>query len=369
MLHSHLIRAYCKRKLYVKYSPHYQERFRFRLVKATLLLTVLILIHTAGMMLLEKMSFGDSLWLSITTVTTVGYGDYSASTWQGRIITTVFLYIFAIALLAQLAVEFFDYRALIRNKKIKGLWRWEDMNDHLLIINTPNDNTEQYLYNLIEHIRLTPQFEALPIQILTRKFENGLPDSIANKGVVHYRGVVENNRNLLNINVSTAKYIILIARDATDAISDSLTFDVLSRIREIGTNATIAVEVARDINRQRMKKLGANVIIRPIRAYPELLVRSLVAIGAEEVLENLFIHDGDHMVRLDFSFKEKVWSDIVCRFITAGIGIPMAYINDSGVQVNPLPDTSCSGTSIITLIKSSQSVTVQDAEKCLLPGI
>jgi voltage-gated potassium channel len=330
-----------------------------------LLLATLILIHTGGMMVLEALSFGDSLWLSITTVTTVGYGDYSAATWQGRILTTVFLYFFAIALLAQLAAEFFDYRTLIRNRKLKGLWRWKDMNDHLLIINTPNENTEQYLFKLIEQIRLTPEFETLPIQILTRKFENGLPDAIANKGVVHHRGVAENNDNLQAVNVSAAKYIIIIARDATDAISDSLTYDVLSRIREIGTNATIAVEVAQDINRQRMKKLDANVIIRPIRAYPELLVRSLVATGTEEVLENLFIHEGDHMVRLDFHFEKKIWSDIVCRFVTAGLGIPMAFINDDGVQVNPLPNAVCSGNSIISLIKSTQNVTVQDAQKCL----
>ncbi len=366
MIQSRLIRSYWKRKLYLNYSPYYEERFLFRLFKSALLLLALVLVHAAGMMLLEEMSFGNALWLSITTVTTVGYGDYSASTWQGRVITTVFLYIFAIALLAQLAAEFFDYRTLNRNRKIKGLWRWKDMKDHLLIINTPNDHTEHYLHQLVEQIRLTPKLEAIPIQILTRKYEKGLPDSIASRGVVHHRGVAENNENLQAVNVTTAKYIILIARDAADPISDSLTFDVLSRINEIGTNATVVVEVSQDINRERMKKLGADVVIRPIRVYPELLVRSLVASGTEEVLENLFTHEGDHMIRLDFPFKDKIWSDIVCRFVTSGAGIPMAFINDSGVHVNPLSNTVCSGTGIISLTKSSQRVTVDDAKKCLL---
>ncbi len=366
MIQSRLIRSYWKRRLYLNYSPYYEERFLFRLFKAALLLLTLIFSHTVGMMLLEEMSFGNALWLSITTVTTVGYGDFSASTWQGRAITTVFLYIFAIALLAQLAAEFFDYRTLNRNRKIKGLWRWKDMNDHLLIINTPNDQTEHYLNQLIEQIRLTPQLEAIPIQILTRKYEKGLPDSIASRGVVHHRGVAENDENLQAVNVLTAKFIILLARDAADPISDSLTFDVLSRIREIGTNATIVVEVSQDSNRERMKNLGADVVIRPIRVYPELLVRSLVASGSEEVLENLFTHEGDHMIRLDFSFEEKIWSDIVSRFVTAGAGIPMAYINESGIQINPLPHIVCSGTGIISLIKTSQHVTVSDAKKCLL---
>lgn len=326
---------------------------------------VLIMAHTVGMMYLEKMSFGNALWLSITTVTTVGYGDYSAATWQGRLLTTLFLYIFAIALLAQLIAEFFDYRLLSRERKIKGLWGWKDMKDHLLIINTPNDQTEQYLTQLIEQIRLTPQLEELPVQILTRKYDQGLPGPITNMGVVHYCGVAENNENLQAVNVSTAKYIILIARDPGDPISDSVTFDVLNRISEIGTKAMVIVEVSQDINRQRMKKAGADVIIRPIRAYPELLVRSMAAPGTEQVLENLFTHDEDHMVRLDLSFKDKIWSDIVCRFVTGGAGVPLAFVSDQGVNVNPLPDEVCTGTGIITLINESQHVTIEQAEKCL----
>ncbi len=365
MFPNYLIQSYWKRRRYLKYTRHYEKRFLIRLGKVAFLLIVLIMAHTAGMMYLEKMPFGNALWLSITTVTTVGYGDYSAITWQGRLVTTLFLYVFAISLLAQLAAEFFDYRLLSRERKIKGLWSWKDMKDHLLIINTPNDQTEQYLHQLIEQIRLTPQLEELPVQILTRKYDDGLPDSISNMGVVHFSGVAENNENLQAVNVSAAKYIILIARDPGDPISDSVTFDVLNRINEIGTNAMVVVEVSQDINRERMKKAGADVIIRPVRAYPELLVRSLEAPGTEKVLENLFTHDEDHMIRFDLSFKDKIWSDIVCRFVTGGAGVPMAYVSDKGVNVNPLPDEVCTGTGIISLINESQRVTIEQAEKCL----
>lgn len=240
------------------------------------------------------------------------------------------------------------------------------MKDHLLIINTPNHNTEQYLVQLIRQIRQTPAFETIPIQILTSKYAEGLPESIVRQGVVHHHGVAENDENLGEVNIQRAKYIILIAQDPNDRISDSLTFDVLSRIQLLGTTAKIAAEVAQDANRLRMKKLGAEIVIRPIRAYPELLVRALEASGTEQVLEDLFIHDGDHMIRLDCAFSEKKWSDIVCRFVVAGAGIPMGYINESGsVQVNPLPDEICSGRSIISLIKTSQDVSIKDVEKCL----
>ena len=44
----------------------------------------------------------------------------------------------------------------------------------------------------------------------------------------------------------------------------------------------------------------------------------------------------------------------------------MAYINETGVHVNPPPNITCSRTGIILLIKATQHVTVKDAENCLL---
>ncbi len=365
MVFQQMVSSYWKRRRYTKYTRHYEKRMLARLGKIVFLLALLILLHTAAMMFLESMSFGDSLWLSLTTVTTVGYGDLSASTWQGRLVTAICLYAIAISLLAQLAGEFFDFRIISREKKVQGLWRWKDMQDHLLIINTPNENTESYLSQLIQQIRVTPQLGDLPIQILTRKFDQGLPESIIRLGVVHYSGVAENSANLKAANVETAKYIILLTRDPNDPISDSLTFDVLNRIKEIGTSASLIVEVSQDINRQRMTTSGADIVLRPVRAYPELLVRSIVAPGTEEVLENLFTHDEDHMVRVEISFKDKTWADIVCGFVRGDAGVPMAYINEQGVHCNPLPDDLCTGTGVISLVNDSQEVSPEKAAKCL----
>jgi len=365
MLLSLLRNTYWRRRRYLKFIKHNERHFIIRLGKTALALLFLIVAHSFAITYIENLPILDAIWLSFTTVTTVGYGDYSATTTAGRIVTIIFLYGIGISLLAQLAAEFFDYRSLARERKITGQWRWRKMKDHLLIINTPNYDTINYLTKLIGEVRVSPELQELPIQILTRKFENGLPENLSQQGVVHYSGVAENNDNLNAVNVNTARYIILIARETDDPMSDSLSFDILSRIKEIGTEAMIIVEATQDINRQRMRNAGADVIIRPIRAYPELIVRSIVAPGTEEVLENLFTHDEDHMIRFDLSFKDKIWSDIVCRFVTGGAGVPMAYVSDKGINVNPLPDEVCTGTGIISLINESQNVTIEQAEKCL----
>jgi voltage-gated potassium channel len=357
--------TYWRRRRYLKFIKHNERHFLIRLGKTTFILLLLIVTHSVAISYIENLPLDDALWLSITTVTTVGYGDYSATTTAGRIVTAIFLYGIAISLLAQLAAEFFDYRSLVKDRKITGHWRWKKMKDHILIINTPNEDTVNYLTRFISQVRISPELQEMPIQILTRKFDNGLPSSLTHQGVVHYSGVAESNENLNAVNVQTSKYIILIARDAIDPMSDSLTFDILSRIKEIGTNAIVIVEATQDINRERMKNAGANIVIRPVRAYPELIVRSMVAPGSEEVLENMFTHDDDRMVRLNLEFSGLTWADIICRFVKGGAGLPMAFISDEGIDVNPLPDKVCAGTGIITLINDTQEVTEAKAISCL----
>ena len=365
MIQRLIVLQYLQRRGFLKYARQHEQRVAFKLGRLLLVLFGLIFIHSLAMVYFEQLAWSDAFWLSITTATTVGYGDFYATSWQGRLFTIVFMYMFAIALLAQIAAEFFEYRIQAREDKQKGNWKWSDMKNHLLIINTPDENTDSYLQQLVKEIRATPELEQLPIQILTRKYPNGLPHGMGQYGVVHFNGVAEDNANLAAVNVSSAKYIVLLAKNAGDPMSDSLSFDVLSRIQELGTDATIAAECSMDSNRQRLKKAGAVVVIRPIRAYPELLVRALAAPGTEAVLENLFTHEESHMLRIDVAFADLKWKDIIFSFINNDFGMPMAYIDDTVVYSNPAPGKNCSGTGIISLVREEQEISIDQVARCL----
>lgn len=364
LIFSRLLARRWKQRRYNKYTRHYTPDFSIRLIKLLALLFVLVLIDAAGMMFFEEQSFGDALWMGLTTITTVGYGDISPSTTGGRLITVIFLYAFGISILAHIITEFIEHRLWINAEKISGRWRW-NMKDHILIINTPTIDSDNYLRKLVKQIRATPALSGYPVQILTDKFSGTLPKEIAEFGVIHFSGNAENSDNLRAVNTSDASYIIVIASDHADQQSDSLTFDVLDRIQEIGSKAMILAEAINDDNRKRLRRAGANVVIRPIRAYPGFIVRSLVAPGTEEVLEDFFTHDNAHMHRFDISFQDQCWKDLICRFVTSGIGIPLAYVSDGEVRCNPEPTTVCSGDAIIILVNDAQTVTEQQVKACL----
>ncbi|MFC1603168.1 ion channel [Pseudomonadota bacterium] len=365
MIISHLLnKRRWKQHRYSKYTRHYTPDFSIRLIKLVALLFVLVLIDAAGMMFFEGHSLGDALWMGVTTITTVGYGDISPSTTGGRIITVICLYALGISILAHIISEFIEYRLWLSAEKKYGRWRW-NMQDHILIINTPKVDSDNYLRKLVQQIRNTPALSEFPVQIVTDKFKEALPKEIAELGVVHFSGNAENSDNLRAANVVDASYIIVIASDHANPHADSLTFDVLDRIQEIGTKAIILAEATNDDNRKRLQRAGANIVVRPIRAYPGFLVRSLVAPGTEEVLEDFFTHDNAHMHRFDISFQDRCWQDLICQFVTSGAGIPMAYVVNDEVRCNPDPTAICSGDAIITLLNEGQTVTDQQVNACL----
>jgi len=364
MINQLMTMLHWKQRWHLKYASG-RQLTAYKLGRPLLLLIALILIHSLAMVYFESLSWGDALWLSVTTVTTVGYGDFSPSTWQGRLATTLCLYLFAISILAQLAALFFEMRIKTREDKLKGNWIWDDMKNHLLILNTPDENTDTYLERLIGQIRATPKFEQLPLQILTRKYPDGLPHELTQHGIIHYHGAAQSMANLEAVNLGEAKYIVILARDAGDSLSDSLSFDILSRIEELGSTAMIAVECILDENRQRLIKAGADIVLRPIRAYPELLVRALANPGTEAVLENLFTHDESHLQRIDIHLQDIRWKDVITVFLNNDLGIPMAYIDATGVHSNPLADSLCSGTAIIAMIRAGQAISADDIRRAL----
>lgn len=326
----------------------------------------IIALHTITMMLFEDLAFKDALWLTTTTITTVGYGDLSPQTNLGRLSTIVIIYIGGIAVLTKLVAEYIDYRLEQRERKIKGLWEWRNMKEHILIINTPSQDTERYLKRLVDQIKQTPVLAHLPIQIVSDNFPDGLPREVGDQGVVHIHGRAEESGVLEKLNLSSAKYIIIVSRNANDTISDSINFDILHRAQTFKSNAFFLVEVIDDQSRKRFQEHGADSIVRPVRTYPEIITRALEAPGTEQILENLFTHKGDSPQRFKVIIRNMHWKDVASRIIQAGIGIPLGYIDEHRkVITNPEAESQVHGDYLIVLINENKKISDEQLARAL----
>lgn len=329
-------------------------------------LLVISVVHVALMLNLENMSVGDAIWLTFTTLLTVGYGDLSPATTEGRMATIVLLYLGGIFVLANLAGAFLEWRAEHKQQMIKGNWRW-NMKDHILIINTPATGGISYFVRLVDQIRKNKRYEDTPIQILTRQFPEGLPEELRKKRIVHHTGYPDHNESLEAVSVTDAAAIIILSKDEYDKTSDALAFDILHRLKEAGVkNIPIIAECVDDANRRRFTSAGATVTVRPIRAYPEIIVRALFAPGSEKVLENLFRHEGDHQQRFEIELRNVTWGDVVCSLMTRGYGTAMAYVGTDNEPVcNADPSTPVDAKALIVMVRENKIPSQSDIETAI----
>jgi voltage-gated potassium channel len=320
------------------------------------MLLALSAVHVAAMMALEGMGVSDAAWLTLTTLTTVGYGDFSAVTPAGRLATVLLLYIVGITMLAQLASDYIDYRLERRQRMLQGRWEW-NMKNHMLIVNTPKQNTVSYLERLIAQVRETPELAELPVQLLTDAFGDGLPQSLRDLGVVHRHDSPDHDEAWKAADLASARYLVVLAHDHHDRRTDSLTFDIVHRAFEhIDPERTYVVaECVDDMNRPRLQSLGVGSVVRPIRAYPELVVRAIIAPGVERVMENLFTHRGDHAQRYDLDIHGVRWADIVSALIQRDWGTAMAYIRSDGeVVCNPPAREEIEASALLLLVREGR---------------
>jgi len=183
---------------------------------------------------------------------------------------------------------------------------------------------------------------------------------------MHRTGAGEDAEMLESIGVHKADYIILLARDPQDTVSDSVTFDVLMQIKSMVSHARVIAEAVADQNHQRFMEAGADVVIRPIRAYPELVVRAMVNPGTEKVIEDLLTAEGDSLYREDLSFENISWLEIVTKALNCGVGTPIAYTTDGNINMHPEAKQLCSGDGIIVLSKQQKNRNVEALKQSLL---
>ena len=209
------------------------------------------------------------------------------------------------------------------------------MKDHLLILNAPAEHPAAYFERLLQQLRQTERFADCPVLIITRAFDQGMPESLARLGAVHVAAWGLDFYALRDAAPGEARAIAVLARSETDPTSDSITLDAVTRIRALGARSHLVVECLDERNRERMFKAGASAIVRPTRVYPEIMARALAHPGSEKVLEEILDAGGAECVRLDVSWDGH-WKELAARLIEAGVGTALGYESPEGaVQVNP----------------------------------
>jgi voltage-gated potassium channel len=316
------------------------------------------------MVALEGLSLGDAAWLTFTSITTTGYGDLSARTVAGRAATVVLIYLSGIFLLTQAGSAFFELRTIRRERMRRGEWRW-GMSNHVVFVNMPADEPGDYLRRLVDQLRRSHAgMGRMRAVVLSESFPDGMPATLEDDpDIVQVRGRFDDPAALAAAGVDEAAIVVVLAEREGERISDSYSFDVVHRLREGGCRARIVAECVDDRNRDRLHRAGASAVVRPLRGYPEMVVRAIVAPGSEQIVERMFSSEGSECLRFEARVVGVPWSALASALIAADCGTPLGYLDPGGgLCVNPPPGEVVQASALYLLVDERQHASRQDVQ-------
>lgn len=227
------------------------------------------------------------------------------------------------------------------------------MNQHIVVVNAPLQDPELYFERFCRQLRANKAKARTPVVFINDDFPLGLPQALEDQGAFLVQGRATRREHLIQANVVEAEHIVLLAREDMPEESDNLNFDLCYRLKEMGLAYRILVECVDDENRERFKGLGVRSVMRPIRSYPEVLVRTLEAPGAEQIVEDLLTRSNDILMRFPLWLEGDLWRDVVQAMMNANLGTPLAWVSKDGeLHIHPPGNASVYAQSIILLARS-----------------
>ena len=325
------------------------QALRWSAGRFLLLGLVVATVHVLAMMELEDLSLRHAVWLTMTTLVTVGYGDFAAKSALGQAATILLLYMCGVFLAAQAASAWFDYISARRDAMRDGTWDWRSLTGHVVIV-SPGKPGELYLVRLLTEMDEHTETRGKEVVLITDEYPGGLPGVVAAMDTKLVTGQAQDPDTLQRAAIASADIVILVADNVDDRVSDGISYDVLTRVREQNRSARVLVECVDDRNRRRLVAAGATVVVRPIRAYPEMTITAIADIGSSAILENLVSATGERIVLLDGPFAG-TWKRLVAETLERGAGLPIAARLRTGEIVTaPAPERELDADALFVIV-------------------
>ena len=243
------------------------QQIRYALV----LLLIIVVTATFGYALIEQWPLLDSLYMTVITITTVGYGEVRELSRAGRfftiglIVTSVGIVAYLITRIAGVVVEG-EFRKLMGRKKLeKAIQR---LKDH---------------YILCGHGRIgsviSKEFrgEDLPFVVIER--DEGVIQAMAEEGIVYVRGDATDEDTLIDAGVQRAKALITAVASDADNLYITLT------ARGLNPNIYILSRASEEKAERKLISAGANKVVSPYLIGAHRMAMAIIRPAVVELME------------------------------------------------------------------------------------
>ena len=219
-----------------------QVRRRKELGVSLLLVLIVVAIggNTLSFFLFESganpdITVWDSVWYSVISVTTIGYGDFSAESLGARIGTAIFIVLIGLATFTTALGMAVDWVADLRHKERKGMGK-VNVRDHLVLVNFPGEARVQ---KIISEYRRDPDHKNIDIVIVAHDIEE-LP--FDKDGVSFVRGWPLDEETYRRANLEYARQVMILSPSHEDPRSDSLVASIAFVVHQVNPGVRVIAE-------------------------------------------------------------------------------------------------------------------------------
>ncbi len=279
--------------------------------RLVVIIGLIISLSTIGIYLAEPdVSLLDSLWWTIVTLTTVGYGDITPVTNIGRFIAVIDMMI-GVGILAVFSATL---ASILIDQKIRDDWGMNsyDFEDHIIICEW-NYRAE----SIIKELRLDSKIQEKPIILIADIDRKPLNDS----DLYFVKGQVFDD-SLNRANLEKAKTVIILGDDRLDYKNrDAKVILATLTVESINRDAYTIVELVDQTYIPTCKRANADEIIVTSRLSSRLISKAALNHGISKVVSDILSYEyGSQLYKIPLP-----QSEIGRNFIDAFVRMKQNY--------------------------------------------
>jgi len=294
--------------------------------KIVLFFTSLILLSSLIVFVIERrtnegfLSFFDSLWWTIVTISTVGYGDRLPASITGRIVAIVTIFI-GIGIMGTVTGRIASFLMERQMKEAKGLLDYSKMKGHFIICGWKREMNRV----LHEILKSNPDLDPLEIVIISKASQddvNALRNDPQVKGIKFVNGNFVEELEMVRAGVKGAAKILVLADYYTKGEMqqiDSKTVMAVMSIKSLNKTAYVCAELLDTKFEKYLKLSHCDEILLAREFTRSMLASASSGTGLSHVVSSLIMGEwgvGISTARFPKSFIGKTFQELRTYFYT-----------------------------------------------------
>ncbi|MFD3446771.1 potassium channel family protein [Microbacteriaceae bacterium 4G12] len=217
-----------------------------QLIIAVICMGIVIVIGTFGFMILEQIGFFKSLWMTVITVLTVGYGDAIPVTFGGKIFALLIIPIgvgivtYAIGAVSALIIEGDIFHAMWRRRMDNRIHKLEG---HMIVCGYGRVGS-QVVHELKQ--------KEIPFVVIDQELS-----AVHRKELLHIEGDATEDNVLYQAGILKAAGLVAALPQDAENVFITLT------ARGLNPNIQIVARAERTDSEEKLRRAGANKVINP----------------------------------------------------------------------------------------------------------